>query len=173
MSFSHERQAAPPDRVYPHLYDPASSPDGGAMRLIADALGDAQAAVDCFTEADLHGVSTSLGLVAASLARAHQHTTFNESLGSVVSYIRRATLRADAATLDLAQLMQLAQVLRTIQGQPMLDLETAAGLADDLSAAGWDGELYEVNALLRALWDTDEGRAELPLGDEVSNSRAS
>jgi hypothetical protein len=154
-----EGKPASPESIYPHIFDEESVP-GQARILIASALSDARRALDSFGAADLEAVGSSLAEVAATLREAHSFTAFNESLGGVVSYVRRAALTARAVEVSRASLNVLVHVLQTAYSNPMLDLDEAADLVEKLEKEGWHGELEVVSALVAALLDDDEEGAE-------------
>jgi len=126
------------------------------MGLIRQALEDARAAADAYNNVNLREVSSRLGLIATSMARAHLHTEFNECLGAIVSYIRRATLQLDAAQISLAQIVVLIKALSTLLSQPMLNLNAAADLTDEMERTGLRGEHKDVEALIASLLEDRE-----------------
>lgn len=151
------------ERVYPHLYDREPGSAGIVMTLIVQAASDSEAAVDAFSSADFEELSTRLGIVAAAMAAAHPYTSFNECLGAILSYIRRATLRAEVTSVTLEQLMGLGKILQTLPNMPMIDLDAASGLVDELAAQGWDGEHREVNEFVAQLFQDDAATSDARL----------
>ena len=149
--------APTPEVIYPHIFDPDAGTTSQAMRLIGQAVNHAQSAVEAYGAGELSEVSSALGLVAAAAASAHASTTFNESLGAVVSYVRRAALTAHVADVSLPQLMALVKALRALREQPMISLEAAAGLIDELEQVGWSGMESDVAAFVKALFEAIEG----------------
>jgi hypothetical protein len=138
------------DRIYPHLHD-ENEAAGQAVALLRQAIDDARSALDAFENADLRTVATQLGLVAANTARAHSCAEFNRSFGSVIGFIRRAALVANAGELSRSALNALLHALNQLVAQPTLDLMDAAELAEKLSAEGWRGEHTAVEALVQLL----------------------
>ncbi|NMF99690.1 hypothetical protein GPA27_20130 [Aromatoleum toluolicum] len=147
---------SPVERVYPQLFDD-EGPAGQARTLIVRALNDARLALDAFGEADLDSIGSRLAAIAALMAEAHRLTYFNESLGAVVSFIRRATLVANSADTSRPALNALMHVLKSLSENPAIDLEDAGELIDILSHEGWCGE-HELGAMLIAavLGDVDD-----------------
>lgn len=143
---------SPIERVYPHLFDDAG-PANQFRIYISKALRDAQLALESFGEADLESVGSRLTLVATTMGGAHPLTNFNESLGAVVSFVRRATLTASYADITRSALNALVHVLQSAITDPMLDLDEASDLVDKLSSEGWRGEHGVVNELIAVLLD--------------------
>jgi hypothetical protein len=160
----HEPQrAAKAEDLYPHVFDETAGPAAIALRLLARAKDDAQNGADAYSDGDIGALSTSLGLVATAMAAAHSHTGFNESFGAVVSHIRRATLRADVTNVSLPQMVVLVKVLRELLQNPMIGLDSAAGLVDELADADWQGEQTEVHEFISALFSPAEHTQATPL----------
>ncbi|MCR4304884.1 MAG: hypothetical protein NUV63_11805 [Gallionella sp.] len=143
---------SPIERVYPHLFDD-EGPANLVRSYISNALKDAQQALESFGEADLESVGTLLILVATKMSSAHPLSEFNESLGAVVSYVRRATLTASNADITRSALNALVHVLQSASANPMLDLDEASDLVEKLTAEGWHGEHKVVSELVAALLD--------------------
>ena len=151
-------------RIYPHLYDEASSA-GKAMELLSQARRDVSAALDAFGVPDLDAVATRLTYVAAEAARAVLLIDFNPNLSSVVSFIRRASLAASAAEVTRPALNALASSLSYLIDHPALDLMQSAEIANNLESEGWNGQHRPIEVLLRELLHgkeaTDEEQREL------------
>jgi hypothetical protein len=139
------------ERAYPHMYDPEAGQSGAAMSLIGRAKTEAAAALDAWGESNLDEVSSRLSLVATNVAAAHRYTAFNESLGAVVSYVRRAVLCAAVPDLETQQLMLLARSLVSLHQQPMVSLDEATDMIEELENAGWRGRHSDVAAFVAAL----------------------
>lgn len=153
-------------RAYPHLYDQAEDA-GQAQVLIESAIKDAHAALNAFDDTDFEEVSSRFATIAATLGEAHRHTRFNESFGAVVSYVRRATLTADALQTSREELNTLVMTLASLQRNPAIDMDDAGELVERLSAAGWNGEHAAVEALVAALFDEDAGNGQRDFFIEV------
>ena len=145
-----EATPLPVQRIYPHIFDENLSA-GQANVHVHNAVRDAQLAVEAFGEPDLQGVATYLGQIAAVMGSAYPLTEFNESLGGVVSFIRRATLAASSAELSRSALNALVYVLQSLVSNPMLDLNEASDLVDKLANEGWQGEHKVADKLVAAL----------------------
>jgi hypothetical protein len=140
------------ERIYPHLLD-SELPEGEGLTLVKSALVDAQKALDAFDDPDMPTVLTHLTQIAATMGKAHPLTKFNESFGSVVSYIRRATLLASVDDICRSSLNSLITALQFLVSNPMLGLNEACEVIDNLSFAGWKGEHSVVEELISALFD--------------------
>lgn len=140
------------DRIYPHFLDQAV-PEGEALFFIKNALNDAQIALDAFGDPDLHMVMTHLTQIAATMGRIHPLTNFNESLGGVVSYIRRATLSVTIDEISRPSLNALITALQSLISNPMLGLYDACEIVEKLSNEGWHGEHAVTETLIAALFD--------------------
>lgn len=145
-------RSSPIERVYPHLFDDAG-PANQARIFIRKAIRDVQHALESYGEADLESVGSRLMLVATAMSGAHPLTDFNESLGAVVSYIRRAMLAASSTDIQRSALNALVHVLQSVDANPMLDLDEASDLLDQLTSEGWHGEHKALNELIAALLD--------------------
>lgn len=155
-----DEQIAPSiERLYPHFFDGNEAP-GKARVFIVNALSDARLALESFGANDFEDVATRLSLIASTMSRAHPLTAFNESLGSVVSYIRRATITMNAGEITRAGLNVLVFVLSELTRNPAIDLEEAVDLVDKLSTEGWQGDHAVVQAMIAALFDDNELPAE-------------
>ncbi len=152
IDFAESNETLPIDRIYPHLFD-ESTTEGQVRIHIGGALKDAQRALNAFGELDYELIGSSLACIASGMAQAHKNTTFNESLGAVVSFIRRATLIASSAEISRSELNALVLVLRAIDKNPMVDIEEAAELIDQLEGHGWVGNHDVTDALISALFD--------------------
>ncbi|MBB5411706.1 hypothetical protein HDG34_005667 [Paraburkholderia sp. HC6.4b] len=143
-----------PEQVYPHLFDEDTS--AGQTRVLVElALNDARLALDSFGQNDFDSIGSRLGLIAASMQKAHRLTTFNESFGSVISYIRRAVLAANSADVTRPGLNALIQALQSLHANPAMDLDDASELVEALSVEGWQGDHDVVNALIAILFSED------------------
>lgn len=143
------------ERLYPHVYD-ESAESGQALLYVQSALSDVHAALDDYSNADLPAISTRLSQVAAAMNKAHPLTYFNESFGAVISFIRRATLIANSSDVSLPSLNALLSALRALSSNPMLDLDKASEIVEELSLLGWNGEHAVGGEILAALLsDTD------------------
>lgn len=153
---SGEVSVSPPqEQLYPHLFDESLAP-GEARMLVTSALRDANLALDAFGDGDLAAIESRLALVASTMKKTHHLTSFNESYGSVVTFIRRATLRANAVDVNRSGLNALVQSLRSLSSNPSMDLDEAADLIDLLSDEGWKGEHEATPALLKVLFDESD-----------------
>lgn len=148
-------------RIYPHVFD-ENITAGQAVIYLHSAINDANVAIDAFGEPDLQTVGTRLTQIAVTMGKVHAMTEFNESLGAVVSFIRRATLTASNDELSRSALNSLIHVLELMAANPMMDLDEASDLVDKLSNDGWRGEHKLANELIMALMDSSD----LPI-DEV------
>lgn len=165
---------APPDvfvtpasRLYPQAFDDGVA-EGKARIFIVQSIEDVQTALEAFGNANLEDVGQRLALVATSMAEAHKHTEFNESLGAVLSFVRRAALRASGADQTRATLNALLGALNNAASNPMLDLDDASQLVDSLTNEGWKGELEDTAAFLTALFEPEEDTTVLsPLIEET------
>ncbi len=143
-----------PEQVYPHLFDEDTS--AGQTRVLVElALNDARLALESFGQNDFDSIGSRLALIATSMQKAHRLTTFNESFGSVISYIRRAVLAANSADVTRAGLNALIQALQSLRANPAMDLDDASDLVEALSAEGWQGDHDVVNALIAILFTED------------------
>ena len=145
----------PQEQLYPHLFDENLAP-GEARMLVISALKDANLALDAFGDGDLAAIESRLALVASTMKRTHHLTSFNESYGSVVSFIRRATLRANPGDVNRSGLNALVQSLDSLSANPSMDLDEAADLIDLLSDEGWKGEHEATSTLLKFLFDESD-----------------
>ncbi|MDB5815128.1 MAG: hypothetical protein JWN23_2245 [Rhodocyclales bacterium] len=136
--------------LYPHLFD-SDTGDGQAIALLNQAAEDAVRALESHDQADLVDIQTRFTQIAAAAARAHALTVFNENFGSVVSFIRRATLMTPAADISRSALNQLIVALKRLLHEPMIDLDDATDIIDDLMADGWEGAYRAADDLLAAL----------------------
>jgi len=145
----------PVERMYPHIFD-EDIKSGQALGYIRSAISDAQVAIDAFGEPDLQTVGTRLTQIAVMMSKAHTLTDFNESLGALVSFIRRATLAASSVDVSRSALNALVNVLESAAANPMLDLDEASDLVEKLSDQGWRGEHALANDIVNALVDSSD-----------------
>lgn len=150
---SKKAEALPVERMYPHVFD-ENIKTGQAIIYLRNALDDVNVAIDAFGEPDFGAVGTRLTQIAVTMGKAHALTDFNESLGAVVSFIRRATLAVSNDELSRSALNSLAHVLGFMATNPMMDLDEASDLVDKLSNDGWRGEHRLANELIMALVDS-------------------
>lgn len=151
-SQSSQSKSIPVERIYPHVFD-ENEDTGQAIVNIKIALSDAKLALESYSEADIANINTRLTLIATTMSNTHELTKFNESLGAVVSYIRRATLNTPTDEINLPSLNGLVHVLLTISKNPMIDLNEASELIDKLSDEGWKGDYGFAETLLAAFFD--------------------
>lgn len=145
----------PVNRIYPHVYD--ENIQAGQVHIsLQAAISDTREALNAIGVPDLQAISSRLTNVAAAMKRAHLLTDFNESLGGVVSYIRRAALATPIDDVDRSALNSLLQVLQAMEANPMLDLDDAADLVDKLANEGWRGEHDLANELIKSLFSDCE-----------------
>ncbi|MDN7177316.1 hypothetical protein M0D69_04665 [Caballeronia sp. SEWSISQ10-4 2] len=149
-----------PEQVYPHLFDEATSA-GQTRALVELALNDARLALESFGRSDFDSIGSRLALIATSMQKAHRLTTFNESFGAVISYVRRAALAANSPDVTRAGLNGLIQVLQSLRANPAMDLDDASDLVEALSAEGWQGDHDVVNALITVLF-TESNDSDVP-----------
>lgn len=142
-------------RIYPHVFD-ENITAGQAVIYLRSAIDDENVAIDAFGEPDLQTVNTRLTQIAVTMGKVHAMTDFNESLGAVVSFIRRATLTASNDELSRSALNSLVNVLGLMAANPMMDLDEASDLVDKLSNDGWRGEHKLANELVMALIDSSD-----------------
>ena len=140
----------PVERIYPHVFDETIEA-GQALAYIRSAIIDARKAVDAFGEPDLQEVGTRLTQISVAMGKAHALTDFNESLGALISFIRRATLAAITSEVSRSELNTLVNVLALVAANPMIDLDEASDMVDQLSGEGWRGELRLADEIIRAL----------------------
>ncbi len=146
---------SPVHRIYPHIFDEAAE-TGQAVNYINSALNDAQSALDAFDDSDFQTINTCITQAAAAMKQAYPLTLFNESLGIVISYIRRAALAVSIEDISRASLNALVQVLQLVASNPMIDLDDASDLVDKLSEEGWNGEHQIANQLIDTLLSNAE-----------------
>lgn len=142
----------PIDRIYPHLFDQEQK-TGQALIHIRSAIGYTQASIDAFGEPDLVAVGGYLAQVATALSAAYLLTEFNPSLGGVVAFIRRAVLAVHITDISRSRLNTLQFALRSLNDNPMLDLDDAADVIDRLEKEGWCGEHALAEKIISALLD--------------------
>lgn len=85
------------------------------------------------------------------MGSAYPLTEFNESLGGVVAFVRRATLAASSAELSRSALNALVYALQSLVSNPMLDLDEASDFVDKLANEGWQGEHKVADELVATL----------------------
>jgi len=139
-------------RIYPHVFDDEVISGQARVNLLS-ALDDARLALEAFGEADIQSISTRLTLIATTMSNTHRATEFNESLGAVVSFLRRSMLTASAAEITRPALNALVHVIQHLSNNPMIDLDEAAEMVDKLSTEGWQGEEGFADALISTLLD--------------------
>lgn len=168
-----EKSSSPPvERIYPHIFDEDLSA-GQANIHIQNAVRAAQLAIEAFGEPDLQAVTTHLGQIAIAMSTAYPLTEFNESLGAVVAFVRRATLVASAPDLSRSALNALVNALQFIASNPMLDLEEASDLVDRLTDEQWQGGhklADELMAVLLSESELDEHEAQALLFPQSATS---
>lgn len=143
------------ERIYPHIFD-ENVKAGQALVYIRSALNDAREAVDAFGEPDLQSVGTRLTQISVAMSKAYPDTDFNESLGAVVSFIRRATLIASGYEVSRSALNSLVNVLGQLTANPMLDLDDASDIVDMLTNDGWQGQHRLVDEMVKILMDNSD-----------------
>jgi hypothetical protein len=155
-------------RAYPHLLEAAQP----AIALVEGALQDARAALESYGEGDFDGIGSRLSLIAAQCAEAHEWTTFNESFGAVVSFVRRASIAADVTQIGRNQLNGLILSLTELVSNPMIDLAHAGDLVTALSEGGWEGEDDSVRRLIaEILGDAEAERLLLEVDSSLDEGR--
>lgn len=150
-----EKKPSKVERLYPQLLD-NDLPEGKVLVFIKNALKNAQDALEEFDEPDLHATMSHLNQIAATMVKIHPLTTFNESLGSVVSYIRRAILLISFDDITRVALNSLISALHSMISNPLLRLTEASEIIENLSNSGWKGEHPEAEALISALFGDSE-----------------
>ncbi len=150
-----EEKPSKAERLYPQLLD-NDLPEGKALVFIKMALSNAKDALDAFDEPDLNTTMSHLNQIAATMGKTHPLTTFNESLGSVVSYIRRAILLISIDDVTRVTLNSLISALESMTSNPLLRLTEACEIIENLSNNGWKGEHPEAEALISALFGDGE-----------------
>ena len=143
------------DKIYPHIFDEETQ-TGQVVGYIGSALNDAKSALDAFDDSDFQTINTRVTQIATTMSKAYPLTTFNESLGIVISYIRRAALLISVADLSRAALNTQVQALQSIFDNPMIDLDDASDIVDNLSNYGWNGE-HQITSQLIPLLLGDSG----------------
>jgi hypothetical protein len=137
----------PVDRIYPHIFD--ENTDAGSMLiLVRNAHNDAELALESFAAPDLQGVATYLTSVSNLIRESHRYAEFNRSLGALLSFLRRATLVTPIESINRSALNALVSSLHSITSNPMLDLDDASMLIEQLLNEGWMGELESVEQLI-------------------------
>jgi hypothetical protein len=147
VNVSSSRQEVPIGRLYPQFLD-VDTEHGRLRVLIRDALGDSRHAVDSYQTGDIAAVDSYLANIAAVMQEAYDQTEFNDNLGAVISFVRRAAITASAEEVSLSSLHALVNALSNISQNPFMDLSAAADLVDGLSDEGWRGEHQAVSAIL-------------------------
>lgn len=145
----------PVERIYPHVFD-EDIKAGQCLVYLRSAIKDADDAIEAFGEPDFQAVGTRLAQIAVAMGKAHSLTEFNESLGGVISFIRRATLIASNDDISRPALNSLLNVLKLSVANPMMDLDEASELVDKLANDGWRGEHALANEIIRALIDSTD-----------------
>jgi hypothetical protein len=147
-------ELAPPDRMYPHVFDSAGH-EGKARIFLLQAIQDCQRALESYGEGVFGDVPSRLALIATAMSQAQEFTRFNENLGAIVSHIRRAALVTDPTTVDRPALNALGNVLSAAADNPMLDLDDASDRIEELAKEGWSVEMPQLETFLGALFDED------------------
>jgi hypothetical protein len=150
------------ERIYPHVFD-GDLPAGKALVHIGSAMSYARSALDAFAQPDLEAVRSYLAQIAAAMSGAYPKTEFNESLGGVVGFLRRAVLIADTGELTRSALNALSSALRSISENPMLDLDDAADIVELLEKEGWRGGHSLADEIIQLLLGEDEGDRQMLL----------
>lgn len=140
------------ERIYPHVFDEDAA-TGQVRNNILNALDNAQDALDFYSVPDLESMSTKITVIAVIMRSTHLLTEFNESLGAVVSFLRRATLNTPSEEMNRSALNALVNALQLIATNPMIDLDEACDLIDKLSNDGWRGEHGVAEELVAMLFD--------------------
>lgn len=151
-------------RMYPHVFD-EDAPTGKISIFIRSALSSSRSALDAYGEPNLSGVASYLAQVATSMRSAYPLTEFNENLGAVVAFIRRAVLANQASDLSRPALNALISALQSVESNPLIDLNDATDLIDRLSSVGWQGEYGDANRLISLLLDEGTTDDEEPQRD--------
>ena len=160
---------APVERIYPHVFDEDAA-SGQVRNHILKALENAQSALDSYSIPDFESMNTSLTVIAAIMSDAHLLTEFNESLGAVVSFLRRATLNTSSDEVNLPGLNVLVNVLQSMAANPMIDLDDACDLIDKLSTENWRGEHGVTDELVAILFGeiaTENAELQTNLFDDI------
>lgn len=161
INHSTSSKATTAELLYPHLFDEETQ-SGEMLVLVRRALEDVESAIESFSIPDLQAVSTYLTNISALMSTAHEKITFNKSLSALVSFLRRATLVTPTNDISRSTLNSLANALRTIINNPMLDLDDASIQVDHLSDEGWQGEVESIELLIAdILADIEEAQASL------------
>ncbi len=126
------------ERTYPHVFDEGAE-TGQVRNNILNALDNARGALDSYGVPDLESMNTKIIVIATIMSRTHLLTEFNESLGAVVSFLRRAMLNTPIENVNRPALNALVNVLQLMADNPMIDLDDACDLIDKLSNEGWHG----------------------------------
>lgn len=147
VSVRSPRHEVPIGRLYPQLLDSDTS-HGRLSVLVKDALDDCRRAVDSYQAGDVATIDSCLANIAAVMQEAYGQSEFNDNLGAVISFVRRAAIAASAVEVSLSSLNALVNALSSISHNPFMDLSEAADLVDSLSDEGWRGEHQAVSAML-------------------------
>lgn len=145
---------SPVDRVYPHIFDRAQ-PTGLVIELVKESSSEAKLALESFGEPDMSSMCTHLTNIAVKMREAYPLAGFNRSLASVIAFLRRSTLLASSSDINRASLNLLITTLNAILIDPMINLNDATDMVDNLSRHGWRGEKAEVDSLFSALIESD------------------
>ena len=129
----------PISRLYPHAFDDAE-PEGQSRAHLLSGLADARLALNAISESDFEELGVRLGIIANSLRSAQESAPNNGAYRSVVAFIRRAALVAQPTEISRAAMNALVLALRALSENPLIDLEDAAELSDQLASEGWRGD---------------------------------
>jgi hypothetical protein len=144
-----------PRRAYPLAFDP-EGPAGSALALLTQTRDQAAQAVNAYGDGDIDSTVSRIAVIAALMSRAYPHTEFNPALGAAVSFIRRATLSADATEISLTELMALAKATRQLAANPLISLDESVDLITELEDQHWVGAAPHIAALVSALFGGEQ-----------------
>lgn len=142
-------------RAYPLVFDD-DSPFAPVLLTLSSAVQESAKAIENYSDGDLEGVGSRLAFIAALMSQAHPHTEFNPALGAMVSFVRRATLFANSTEVNLPQLMSLAKAIRQVHENPLISLDYATDLIDELKAQSWIGANPAVAEFVSALFEENQ-----------------
>lgn len=130
------------DRTYPQYSEPNS--DFGLLRQdIERARSDVRLALEEFDGGDIGAMASNLSLAASVLSKSLHLADFNDALGSILAFAKRAMLLTQASEVSRGMLNVLLTTLGQLLDGALLDLDGAAEFADSLAAQGWRGEEVE------------------------------
>lgn len=139
-------------RIYPHVFDEATN-TGEALGYIREAIQDARDALDDFGEVNLQSIGMRLSQIAQLLKKAYSISHANDPFAAVISFLRRAALTLSPEDITLPQLNSLLGALKQIADNPLLSLDEATDLIENLSSNGWTGEHEAVEQIVKMLID--------------------